>query len=953
MRRAAIAAALLGSSPSLIEPAAAQTPTPPAPRVQIDQGPMSLEDALLKLSAEAGVAVAFQSEHVRGRRAPALRGAMTLEDALARALADAPLAVIAVGEGGYALAPAPRRRSAAASAGPMLSNEIVVLGSALSRRAALRAKREAIAVIDALGPDELGQLPDTNAGESVDRLAGVSMLVEKGEGRYIQVRGLDTALNAITLNGAPTGSPEAELGGRLAPLDVFAAGILRGVTVLKAHAPNMDAQGVGGVIDLQTRGPFDNPQGFHGDATLRAGYEMTRPEPQAYGGHDPYAAGANLSFVSADGRVGAATGAAYSSREYVSQGVYQDNWADRGGVTLPDTVKNNYYVISRERVNLVGELTVRGDADDTLSLSGFYAEWAEYQHRLRYEQSLTEDIVPESDREGTTGANRALAALRLEHAEKSLASVAARARIRRGDVALNLEANAHRNELSEPFDNWEFRSGPIFGPGTWRLSGGVVTITPLAGSPDPLDASRYSLRRLRIFDRAMTETAWRLNASAALDVSAHLAIEAGAGAAFSERVLDEDAQVYGPGAESLLLSAAPTLHAGGFSNDTPRGRAPNFWLNAAGLRAYFDDPANANQFTFNQAVSFSDSHRVDYDISERVISGYALARYETARVEALAGLRVEATNVEAGAYALQGARARWREGHGDYLDVLPGALFAWRPRQDLIVRASVTSSLARQSYDLIAPGARFSDGDDGRAILDLGAPDLPSRHATSVDISFEWYPDPLSVFSIAAFYKDIEGEPSVETRLIEGRAITAELSALGLDTVGADTWPLLEVHTPKALGRSILRGVEINLQTQFAQLPAPLDGLGAGASVTFLGGDTTLPSGTAPLQGRPEQTIAVTVYYQRGGLDASVSYSYNGAYLTTYAGDPSRALDQGAFGRIDARFAYALTPAAKLFVEGVNLNNEPTTEFQGGVERWNTEYEYVGRTINAGVSVAF
>lgn len=82
------------------------------------------------------------------------------------------------------------------------------------RQDAIDQKRQDDRIIEALGVDELGQLPDKNVGESLNRLPGVTMLVEKGEGRYVQIRGVAANLNHVTINGVQLGSPEVELGGR-------------------------------------------------------------------------------------------------------------------------------------------------------------------------------------------------------------------------------------------------------------------------------------------------------------------------------------------------------------------------------------------------------------------------------------------------------------------------------------------------------------------------------------------------------------------------------------------------------------------------------------------------------------------------------------------------------------------------------------------------------------------
>lgn len=82
----------------------------------------------------------------------------------------------------------------------------------------------------------------------------------------------------------------------------------------------------------------------------------------------------------------------------------------------------------------------------------------------------------------------------------------------------------------------------------------------------------------------------------------------------------------------------------------------------------------------------------------------------------------------------------------------------------------------------------------------------------------------------------------------------------------------------------------------------------------------------------------------------SGTYKYNSNFLTDYGSSRALDLDQGGFGRFDFRAQYDLLPDLKLSFSGINLNNEPTTEFQGGIPTQNTEYEYTGRTFFFGIS---
>ena len=226
-------------------------------------------------------------------------------------------------------------------------DEVIIRGTSLSRSRALAQKQADSRLIEALGADELGQFPDKNVGESLNRLPGVSMLVEKGEGRFVQIRGINPALNNVTINGVQLGSPEQEGGGRAAPMDIISGGVLAGVQVVKTPTADMDAQGIGGTVNVNTTMPFDRADEFYGYANARLGHEGIRPEANAYGGDDPRSLDALVSGKLADATIGWLLGGSWSDREYVALGVYQDDWDT--SLALPVNVKNNYYIIGRER----------------------------------------------------------------------------------------------------------------------------------------------------------------------------------------------------------------------------------------------------------------------------------------------------------------------------------------------------------------------------------------------------------------------------------------------------------------------------------------------------------------------------------------------------------------------------------------------------------------------------
>lgn len=836
-------------------------------------------------------------------------------------------------------------------------DEIVVQGTKLSRQRAIDEKRNADGVVDALGVDELGQLPDKNVGESLNRLPGVSMLVEKGEGRFVQIRGINPALNNVTINGVQLGSPEQEGGGRLAPLDVISGGVLGGVQVIKTPTPDMDAQGIGGTVNVDTTMPFDREEDLYGYATGRYGVEQIKPEDEAFGGHNPYAIDGLVSGKLAGGTVGWLLGATWSDREYISTGIYQDDWGTDNGFGLPVNVKNNYYVIGRERLNVNGALEFRPDDRSKYFVRGFYATWDEFQHRNRYEQNFEDGVVPDSDSSGVSGPNRIAANIRNEIADKTLFSIAAGGeRVFNDNWTLSVLGQRNDNSLEEPNDYWEWRSPAIFGPNTWTLGNdGVVTITPDAGAPDRQDPDLVDFRRVRFFDRRMDEVAYIGKIDLQWDIDDETYLKTGVKITDTDRELDESRRRFNPGDLDLTLGTSPLFTNGGFMNDVNGVAVPNIWMDIEGMNAFFADPANAGYFEADEDDNFVANNAADYTVRERVLAGYVMGEKSIGMLELIGGARVEWTDIKSAGNLLNDGAATEIEDGGDYVFVSPSAIAKLTPTDTLVFRAAVTRSIGRPDFDIIAPRSTVNDEGGPVASVRIGNPDLKPRKSWNFDLSAEWYPTAFSVFSVGLFYKDISDELVGFTESLDDRAaMDAALAERGLTgVVDTSTLTRLDLSTTVNGASATLKGIELLGQTQFSFLPSPFDGLGASASATFLDGETELPTGTVPLQGQADNTYAFTVFYQKGPLDATVSYAYNNSYLTDFNPAPDLVLDQGAFGRWDARVSYELFDNVKIFAEGVNLNNEPTTEFQGGRENWNTEYEYVGRTFYFGVSVGF
>ena len=130
-----------------------------------------------------------------------------------------------------------------------------VSGLAQGQVKALNQQRSAGNIKNVVSSDMIEQFPDQNVADAIQRLPGVALETDHGEGRYVQIRGAEAQLNTTTLNGIRIPSPEDTE--RKVSLDVIPSFLLGGIELAKAITPDMDADAIGGAVNLITKNAFD------------------------------------------------------------------------------------------------------------------------------------------------------------------------------------------------------------------------------------------------------------------------------------------------------------------------------------------------------------------------------------------------------------------------------------------------------------------------------------------------------------------------------------------------------------------------------------------------------------------------------------------------------------------------------------------------------------------------
>ena len=157
-------------------------------------------------------------------------------------------------------------------------NTVVVSGVRAALESALNAKRNDNGIVDVIKAEDMGKFPDTNLAESLQRIPGVVIDRDAGEGRSITVRGLGQDFTRVRINGiealATTGGTDSSGGanrGRGFDFNVFASELFNTVTVRMSSSADVEEGSLGATVDLQTSRPFDL-KGFNAMVSAKENY---------------------------------------------------------------------------------------------------------------------------------------------------------------------------------------------------------------------------------------------------------------------------------------------------------------------------------------------------------------------------------------------------------------------------------------------------------------------------------------------------------------------------------------------------------------------------------------------------------------------------------------------------------------------------------------------------------
>ena len=818
--------------------------------------------------------------------------------------------------------------------------EIIVVGQAAAFASALNQERSANNLVSVLDTDAMGQFPDQNVAESLRRLTGVSVETDQGEGRYVVIRGMDPDLNSTSINGVRATAAEPR---RALQLDVIPTDLLDGLEVHKTLTPDMDADAIGGSINVKTLSAFSR-KGLYAKARAESSVNGLREE----WGPKLSFAGSNIYEMDGDRRLGIAGALSWHDRAIQGDNNEADDWeVSDNGNDFMEEFQPRLYTVERERLG--GALNFDLDISDatTLHLYTLYSRFTDTELRNRVTfglDGLDEDTITattadyteveiERDTKGRS--------FQGQIAENLSISLGSETQLESWLVETNLGYSFAREQTPDQLSGtWvaEFESGD--GP----IADGQPVLTIDRSNPQiPLvrsnffsalhDPSLYELDELEHFDEKNEDSQFSLRLDATRDAGFG-SIKFGAKARWREKSSDEEA-VFWSGDDQWFLSDA-LLPGGGAQYGFPNqiGPVPDNLIE----RRIFADRVGIE---FEPLDTQLDSVVSDFTIDENVFAAYMMGTWETGRATIVAGLRYEQTELDSRGNEVELIEED-QNGPGNppedtlivntvqssrsYGDLLPSANIRFNFSENVVGRASIYRSVVRPRVEDVAFRVAIEDGEG-----ELGNPALDPYRAWSIDASIAFYPTELSVVSGGVFHKRIDDFIFVQT---------------------LDDYEFLNRTFDEAIialngEEATVLGFEFTYQQHFGFLGAPFDAFLVGLNYTYVDSEGNTGDRDINLPKQAGNIGSFTLGYDKHGLDVRLAMKYRDSYVDELV-EPGLDRYTADNLRWDLTAKYGISDNWQIYAEIANLGDEPEYYHAGKSGARVLQYDEFGTTSAIG-----
>jgi TonB-dependent receptor len=840
---------------------------------------------------------------------------------------------------------------------------VTVTGYRASLEKALDIKRGEAGVVDAIVAEDIGKFPDLNLAESLQRIPGVVITRDAGEGRNISVRGLGPQFTRVRINGmealTTVGATDQSGGSnrnRNFDFNVFASDLFSQLIVRKTAQADTDEGSLGATVDLRTARPFDY-DGFTFAASGQASHNDMAGET------DPRMA-ALIANTWADGRFGALLSVAYSERQLLEEGSGSGRWANgpsNNGFNpaspyTPALSANTYhprfprYTLmehDQKRTGVTASLQFKPTDRTQFSLDALYSKIdairdEKYIEAISFSRGASQGGKPQTIVRDGVVENGALVyglfddvdvrsesrhdewntvfkqiGLEGEHSFTDNFKISGKVGTSTSDHENPVQTTIIMDKLNVDNYSYDYRNDP-FKP---VINYGI----------DPTSGTGWTLAEIRIrpqyvendFDVAQLDFNW--------NISSGFRLKGGVQAkdySFSTRELRRASEVSVPtftdGTRIVPSDLTEQASLSGING------SPGTWVipDYQGVADFFDIYSNSGTFALTERAVNTRS------VDEEDRGVYLMGEFSTdlgpIPLSGNFGVRYVRTKQSSTGIATASGAPVATTVSREYSDTLPSMNLVAEIAPDFLIRLGAAKVMARPDLGFLTPGVTVNVSGGARTVSG-GNPNLDPFRATTVDLGFEWYFDEGAMLGLGLFYKDVDSYIQT-TRVVQPYSASG-LPASLLDGTGASVTDDFTFTVPLNTPGGELQGLEANYTQPFSFLPGKWANLGVQLNYTYV--DSKIQyinaAGTNVLKtdllNLSKHSWNATLFYEGKRFSGRISATNRDDYLLQAPGTEAGFNIDGVHGQtgtttVDASVRWKIDDQWELSLEGINLTNE-------------------------------
>ena len=824
--------------------------------------------------------------------------------------------------------------------------EMVIYGQASSTAKALNQQRTQDTLASILSSDEFGQLPDANLSEALQRIPGVFLDRDQGEGRFVGIRGIDPGLNSTKINGVNIPSPDNDT--RAVALDVIPSELLETLIVRKSFTPDMDPEGVGGAIEVKSFSAFD-----HKGKTFRIKSEMSNNtledevSPKISGRYSQ-----TFDTEAGSDTLGVAVALSWYDRQFGSDNTETDGgWPndleteDGSEFKGAEEIEQRNYVINRERFGSAVNLGFQANPNHRLFLRTLMSRFSDQEYRTRKEFKFDKgDAIAGSATSATWDDANLERSLKDRYETQDILSIVGGGEFDNDQWEVDYLVGLSKSGEDEPdrYDT-EFRIKKVqLG---YRNVGEIPDLFTHADADDP---AQQDIKEIVWEDNTTddSQTSLQVDLKRRLEfANASGYVQFGGKLRRREKTNDLSITVYDGFPDDPVLSdflgSSPVYGLGAFGPG----------IDVQKVRNYIE--TNRSSFEINQDDTFISSIVGDYSIDEDINAIYLMSKYRRDQLSLVYGVRYESTDSSSRGNAVvlddvndEGIVVRPLTDSRSYSSILPSVNLRYAFSDDLILRSGWYATVARPSFGKLKPGGEVEfEQDDGENEFkaEIGNPLLDPIESSNFDLSLERYDQGIGLLAGGLFYKRIDNFV-----VLADQANSIDLTPF----VGVVPVHEAEVIQPINGETATILGVELTWTKKFNGLPHPWNGLLLTANATMSDSEATLElrDTTIPMPRQADTVYNLILGYESDRISFRVASNYKSDTLLALEdpGDPNFDIYQSDHNQYDMSLKFFFNDNWLVFFDGNNLGDEPYYAYFSD-PRYNAQYEQYGRSFSMGL----